>query len=152
MLGFDTRSSLYSRLQRVGRYPERVNRTWVLSGSFFAFLGVALGALGAHALKERLGENHTVWETAVQFQCMHALALLFLGLAGASMPAKSVKWIGALFAAGIVLFSGSLYVLALTEIKKLGAITPLGGASFLVAWVILMVAAARVKTIQEPAG
>jgi uncharacterized membrane protein YgdD (TMEM256/DUF423 family) len=104
-------------------------------------VGVALGAFGAHALKERLGANHTVWETAVQYQFLHAVGLLFLGLAGPYLPAVAINRIGLLFLVGVVLFSGSLYVLALTDIKILGAVTPLGGLCFLAGWIYLSLVA-----------
>ena len=120
-----------------------MDRTWVQVGSLGAFLGVALGAFGAHALKERLGPLAPVWETGVHYQLIHSLALLFLGLAANQLPAAAVQRIGALFVAGIVLFSGSLYVLALTDVKWLGAVTPLGGLCFLVGWVYLAFAAGK---------
>ncbi len=107
------------------------------TGSLLAFLGVALGAFGAHLLKERLGENHPIWETAVQYQLFHALALLFVGLAAPSLPENAVKRVGVLFTAGVVIFSGSLYILALTGVKALGAITPIGGLAFLTGWALL---------------
>lgn len=100
------------------------------------FLAVALGAFGAHALKGTLEANHTteVWKTAVLYHFVHALALLVL----AALPATS-RAASALFVSGIVLFSGSLYLLALTNVKWLGAITPLGGLCFLAGWVSLAV-------------
>lgn len=100
------------------------------------FLGVALGAFGAHALKGTLAANDTaeVWKTAVLYHFIHALALLVL----AALPATNRAAAG-LFIAGIVIFSGSLYLLALTNIRWLGAITPLGGLCFLAGWVGLMI-------------
>ena len=120
-----------------------MNRTWVQIGSLGAFLGVGLGAFGAHALKERLGDNRPIWETGVQYQLYHSLALMFLGLAAGQLPTAAVKWIGILFTVGIVVFSGSLYVLALTDVKVLGAVTPLGGLCFLSGWVYLAYAAGK---------
>ncbi len=99
------------------------------------FLGVALGAFGAHALKETLQTNGMtdVWNKAVLYHFVHALALLLLAtLPGAARAASG------LFLAGIILFSGSLYLLALTNVKWLGAITPLGGLCFLAGWVCLV--------------
>jgi uncharacterized membrane protein YgdD (TMEM256/DUF423 family) len=98
------------------------------------FLGVAFGAFGAHGLRSRLSpEMLTVFETGVRYQMYHALALLGLGLwcnhQGMRVPVAAWSWI-----AGSILFSGSLYALALTGIKKLGAITPFGGVLFLVGW------------------
>ncbi len=100
------------------------------------FLAVALGALGAHALKTTLVANDTieVWKTAVLYHFLHALVLLILAL----QPATS-RTASSLFVAGIVLFSGSLYLLALTNMKWLGPITPLGGLCFLVGWGCLVI-------------
>jgi uncharacterized membrane protein YgdD (TMEM256/DUF423 family) len=102
----------------------------------FCFLGVALGAFGAHALRGTLEANHTteIWKTAVLYHFNHALALLVL----AALPTLN-RVAGSLFVAGIVIFSGSLYLLALTNVKWLGAITPLGGLCFLAGWVSLAV-------------
>jgi uncharacterized membrane protein YgdD (TMEM256/DUF423 family) len=100
------------------------------------FLAVALGAFGAHALKETLAANQTteVWKTAVLYHLIHALALLVLAVLPATGRATSM-----LFISGIGLFSGSLYLLALTNIKWLGAITPLGGLCFLAGWLSLTI-------------
>ncbi len=95
------------------------------------FLAVALGAFGAHSLKTTLQAHDmvNVWEKAVLYHFLHALALLVLALHGIGGRAPSI-----LFVAGIVLFSGSLYLLALTNLRWLGAITPLGGLCFLAGW------------------
>ena len=100
------------------------------------FLAVALGAFGAHALKATLTAHETmeVWKTAVLYHFLHALALLVLG----TLPTAG-KIAPALFLAGIVLFSGSLYLLALTNLKWLGPITPLGGLCFLSGWLCLAI-------------
>jgi uncharacterized membrane protein YgdD (TMEM256/DUF423 family) len=105
------------------------------TAAVLCFLAVALGAFGAHALKGTL-EAHAmteVWNKAVLYHFIHALALLVL----AALPVAS-RASSALFVAGIVLFSGSLYLLALTNVKWLGAITPLGGLCFLAGWVCLV--------------
>ncbi|MBS1964084.1 MAG: DUF423 domain-containing protein [Bdellovibrionales bacterium] len=106
-----------------------------------AFLGVALGAFGAHALSERFGDYEKgVWQTAVHYHLIHALALFAFGIAYAGLPTPTgmslgaVNAIGWCFAVGILLFSGSLYALALSGVKVLGAVTPLGGVAFLVGW------------------
>ena len=101
----------------------------------FGFLAVALGAFGAHALKGTLAANDTteVWKTAVLYQFVHVIALLVL----ATGPTTS-RAVAIFFVAGIVIFSGSLYLLALTNIKWLGAITPLGGLCFLAGWICLV--------------
>jgi uncharacterized membrane protein YgdD (TMEM256/DUF423 family) len=98
----------------------------------FGFTGVALGAFGAHALTGVLASNGTapVWQTAVFYQLVHAVALLW-----AAERRPVVAW---LWAAGIFFFSGSLYVLALTNIRWLGAITPVGGLLFLIGWAMLI--------------
>ena len=103
-------------------------------GAVFGFLGVALGAFGAHALKSRLSpESLQTWHTAVLYHLLHAVALLALGFYARSSGAN-VKFTGTFWIAGMLLFSGSLYALALTGIKPLGAITPLGGICLLVGW------------------
>ncbi|MDX1506003.1 MAG: DUF423 domain-containing protein [Spongiibacter sp.] len=111
----------------------------------YGFLAVALGAFGAHGLKARLSsEMMAVYETAVQYHFYHAFALLAAALllhSGVQHAAlRASVW---LFALGIALFSGSLYALALTEIKVLGAITPVGGLLFLLGWACLAVAAIK---------
>ena len=103
-------------------------------GAALGFLGVALGAFGAHALREKLSPaSLQIWNTAVLYHLLHAVVLLALGL-HARAAGADVKTSGALFLAGIVLFSGSLYALALTGIKPLGAVTPVGGLCFLAGW------------------
>jgi uncharacterized membrane protein YgdD (TMEM256/DUF423 family) len=101
-----------------------------------AFLGVGFGAFGAHALKSTLATNDTteVWKTAVLYQFVHALALLLLAI----LPATN-RVAASLFVAGIALFSGSLYLLALTNIRWLGAVTPIGGLCFLAGWLWLII-------------
>lgn len=103
-------------------------------GAALAFLGVALGAFGAHALKTRLAPGMLqAWNTGVLYHLIHAVALFALGLFLKTSGAE-LKITGWLFFAGILLFSGSLYALALTGIKPLGAITPIGGLCFLAGW------------------
>ncbi len=114
-------------------------------GAVAMFATVALGAFGAHALKARLPpEMIEVWRTAVQYQAWHALALVTVGLAFGQRPAgaaaAAATWF---FVAGIVLFSGSLYALALTGERWLGAITPIGGIAFLLGWAAFAWAVAR---------
>ena len=108
-------------------------------------LAVALGAFGAHALKARLTvELQSVWQTAVQYHAWHALGLLGIGLFLLHRPeARGAGWSAWLFVAGIVLFSGSLYALALTGARWLGAATPIGGAAFIAGWLALAWAAWR---------
>ncbi len=109
---------------------------WTTVASSFGFCGVALGAFGAHALKARLGEHLDTWHTAVLYHLIHSVALLALALYGRASQ-QPIALPAGLFAAGIVLFSGSLYVLSLSGIKVLGAITPFGGLCFLAGWATL---------------
>ncbi|MEB3750731.1 DUF423 domain-containing protein [Geobacillus sp. FSL W8-0032] len=120
-------------------------KTFVLLGALNAFLAVALGAFGAHGLEGKIPDRYLeIWKTAVQYQMFHAAGLLVVGLLLSKAP--NVGLIGAagwVMLAGIVLFSGSLYVLSVTQLKPLGAITPLGGIAFLIAWVMIGYAALK---------
>jgi len=118
-----------------------VNKTFLLMGALFAFLGVAFGAFGAHGLRNRLSPDMlAVFETAVRYQMYHSLALLLVGLMMAPMGGTLIRTAGWAFAVGIVLFSGSLYLLTLTGTTTFGAITPIGGLAFLVGWACLIIA------------
>jgi len=113
-------------------------------GALMGFVGVGLGAFGAHGLRGRLSpEMLAVFETGVRYHMYHALALLAVAWAVTRWSGALTQWAGWLFLAGTVLFSGSLYLLALTGIRWLGAITPLGGVAFLAGWLCLLLAAAR---------
>ena len=115
-----------------------MGRTFLLIGSLAGALGVAFGAFGAHGLRGRLSpEMLAVFETAVRYQMYHALALLGVAYAVGRWPQGSAAAAGWCFVTGIALFSGSLYVLSLTGIRWLGAITPFGGLAFLIGWVWL---------------
>jgi len=115
-----------------------MTRTFILLGSFFSFLAVALGAFGAHALKQKLTPDMLqVFETGVRYQMYHSLALFVVAWMIHSMSINAAAASGWWFTAGIVLFSGSLYALALSGITWLGAITPLGGLSLLIGWIML---------------
>ena len=123
-----------------------MNRTFWMLGCVFGFLAVAAGAFGAHALRERLGPDLlAVWETGARYQMYHALALLAVAMAAGRWPGGGWNVAGWLFTAGVVVFSGSLYVLAFTGIRWLGAITPLGGLCFLGGWIALALAARGVR-------
>ena len=120
-----------------------MDKTFLLIGAVFGALGVGLGAFGAHGLRSRLSpEMLAVFETGVRYHMYHALAILLvaalMGRMGAGRLLPAAGWA---FTGGILLFSGSLYVLALTGITVLGAITPLGGLAFLVGWALLIGAA-----------
>jgi uncharacterized membrane protein YgdD (TMEM256/DUF423 family) len=111
-------------------------------GSVSGIIAVAAGAFGAHALRARLSpELLAVFETAARYQMYHALGLLAVAWAVTRWPGALPHWAGWFFVAGTLLFSGSLYALALTGARWLGAITPLGGAAFLAGWVCLALSA-----------
>jgi uncharacterized membrane protein YgdD (TMEM256/DUF423 family) len=118
-------------------------RIWLLAASLLGALGVLLGAFGAHGLRDRLTPDQLAsWSTAVHYHQLHSVALLALAL-WASSTAKSVQLPASLFAAGIVLFSGSIYGLLLTEQRWLGPVTPLGGLCFVAGWLSLSLLAFR---------
>lgn len=112
---------------------------FLMLGSLNAFLAVALGAFGAHVLRDRLSTDMlAVFQTGVQYQMYHALALLLIAVLSKQFSnSVSFRRSGWFFLVGIVLFSGSLYTLSLSGIKVLGAITPLGGIAFLIGWFLL---------------
>jgi uncharacterized membrane protein YgdD (TMEM256/DUF423 family) len=113
------------------------SRPFFALGAGFAFLAVTLGAFGSHSLKAILAPDMlAVFETGVRYQMYHALALLFVGWARRQFPQASFHIAGWLFVAGVLLFSGSLYVLTLSGVRWLGAITPLGGVCFLAGWAV----------------
>ena len=120
-----------------------VDRNFLLIGAVAGFLGVALGAFGAHGLRGRLSpEMLQVFETGVRYHLYHALAIVATAaIMGRIDGSRLLHIAGWSFTAGIVLFSGSLYSLAFTGITTLGAITPLGGLAFLVGWACLALAA-----------
>ena len=119
-------------------------RLWIVLGAVNAFLSVAAGAFGAHALKARLSpELLTIFETGARYHMYHALGLIAVGLVAQARPSPLLAGAGWAMVAGILLFSGSLYALALTGIRGLGAITPLGGLGFLAGWLLLAIAAWR---------
>ncbi len=119
-------------------------KLFLLTGSFFCMLSVMLGAFAAHGLKSRLTEYSLgVFKTAAEYQMVHGLALIAVAIL--------IKWginltvAGGFFIAGTLLFSGSLYLLALSGMKWLGPITPLGGLCFIIGWVVILVQVARFK-------
>ena len=113
-------------------------------GAVAGFVGVALGAFGAHALRARLSADHlAVFETGVRYQLLHALALVLVGVLIGRRPARLTVAAGWCFTLGIVLFSGSLYVLSLTGTTAVGIVTPLGGLFFLAGWACLALAEGR---------
>jgi uncharacterized membrane protein YgdD (TMEM256/DUF423 family) len=118
-----------------------MDRTFLLIGSVYGFFGVALGAFGAHALKTRLSPDMlAVFETGVRYQMYHALAILIVAAAiGQLGSIRLLNVAGWSFTVGILLFSGSLYALSLSDIRILGAVTPFGGLLFLLGWICLAV-------------
>lgn len=119
-----------------------MDRLFFSLGAGSALISVAAGAFGAHALRGRLSTEYlAVFETAARYQMYHALGLLAVAWALGRWPAGMAQWAGWLFVVGTVLFSGSLYALALTGSRWLGAITPLGGVAFLLGWICLALSA-----------
>lgn len=119
-------------------------RTFLLFAAFFGFTGVALGAFAAHGLKSRLSADYlAIFQTGVHYQMLHALALFGAALLSAHLGGRLVGFAGGFFVAGILIFSGSLYLLTLTATPVLGAITPIGGVCFLAGWLCLGLAAWR---------
>ncbi|MBJ6362178.1 DUF423 domain-containing protein [Paenibacillus sp. GCM10012307] len=118
---------------------------FIAYGAIYALLGVALGAFGAHGLEGKLTERMLeVYETGVRYQMYHALGLLLIGAVADRLGhAGLVSWAGRMLQTGIVIFSGSLYVLSLTGFTKLGIITPLGGAAFIAGWAFVIIAALK---------
>ncbi|WP_434704214.1 DUF423 domain-containing protein [Pseudomonas sp. Z1-12] len=121
-------------------------RSFLMLAAFFGFTGVALGAFAAHGLKNRLSADYlAIFHTGVTYQLVHTLALLGVALLATHIPGRIVIWAGVSFVVGILLFSGSLYLLTLTGISKLGIITPFGGVAFLIGWLCLGLAAWRLN-------
>ncbi|MDN4600729.1 DUF423 domain-containing protein [Paenibacillus sp. F6_3S_P_1C] len=118
-----------------------MQRKWMMMGAVLTMLSVAIGAFGAHMLKESIGADAiAVYETGVQYHMIHAIGLLIIGLtAGQLGPSTKLKWAARLLFIGIIVFSGSLYVLSISGIKILGAITPIGGVAFIVGWLLLAI-------------
>lgn len=121
-----------------------MDAVWFATGAALSGLGVLLGAFGAHGLRGRVTpEMVAVFETGVRYHLVHGLALLGVAWATSRWPNAWVASAGWLFVAGIVIFSGSLYVLSVTGVRWLGAITPIGGLCFTVGWLVLAVGAMR---------
>lgn len=118
-----------------------MTQRYLLPGALCGLLSVILGAFGAHALKDQLSERYLeVWTTATDYQFYHSLALVLVAvLAIHFKDSRKLRWSARLFLAGIILFSGSLYMLAFTGIGWLGVITPVGGVSFMLGWLFLAI-------------
>ena len=115
-----------------------MTKTLLLSGLFFCGFSVLMGAFGAHALKNKLSEySMSIYDKAVFYQIFHAIGILVVSILGQLFNTQDFNTSGWFFAIGIVLFSGSLFILSITGIKWLGAITPIGGVMFILGWVLL---------------
>lgn len=119
-----------------------MSKLYLLIAAASGFFAVALGAFGAHGLKQKLSADMlAVYQTGVQYHFYHTLALFGVALLLLQLPqSTALRWSAALFFIGIIIFSGSLYVLAISGVRWLGAVTPLGGVAFLVGWILLAVA------------
>ncbi len=110
-------------------------------GGLYGLLGVALGAFGAHGLRDRLDPSQlSSWQTAVQYQLFHGLALLVVGVWLLQTGAEALRYAGAFFTVGVALFSGSIYILVLTSASWLGLVTPFGGLFLMVGWLAVIYA------------
>lgn len=120
-------------------------KAFIAIGAISGFLSVALGAFGAHGLEGKISDSALkTWEKAVTYQMFHTIVLLITGFALLKYEMSSLVWAGILFIIGIVLFSGSLYLYSTTGIRFLAMITPFGGITFLVAWVLFGYAMVKV--------
>jgi uncharacterized membrane protein YgdD (TMEM256/DUF423 family) len=123
-------------------YDRRMDKTFTFIGALMGLLGVGIGAFGAHGLRGRLAPDMlAVFETGVRYHMYHALAILATAALVARVDGRALIAAGWCFTAGILVFSGSLYALALSGVTVLGAITPIGGVAFLLGWGCLLVAA-----------
>jgi len=123
-----------------------MTRTFIIIAATVGFLGVAIGAFGAHGLAAHFADNpdlEPTFQTASDYHLIHALALLGVAWAAERYPGRAIRWAGYLMLAGVVVFSGSLYILSIANIRWLGAIAPLGGTALLAGWLLLGVAAWR---------
>lgn len=117
-----------------------MHKFFIQAGAIMAALAVGFGAFGAHGLRNILQQYGRTanFETAAQYQMYHALAMVLTGLLLIHYPAKQLVWAGWSFMVGIIFFSGSLYILSLTNVTKWGAVTPIGGVAFIAGWVLLL--------------
>lgn len=127
-----------------------MNRSFLKIAFLIGALSVILGAFGAHALKDKLDPDLlNAYETGVRYQFYHAFALIAVGVLYAAYSNQAMKWAGYFFIAGIILFSGSLYLLCLTGHKWIGAITPIGGAAFIAGWIFGLYGIMKPRRIGE---
>lgn len=117
----------------------QISKTFIILGAILGFLGVAIGAFGAHALKDKLSSNFlNIFEVGVRYQMYHALLLILIAFIYSSFPNGYIQASGWLTFFGILIFSGSLYILALTSVTAWGAVTPIGGLALLAGWLLLL--------------
>ena len=113
--------------------------TWIIIGSVLAALAVSIGAFGAHGLKSKVSsEDLVIFETGVRYQMYHSLGLILIGILGFHYPSIIIQLPAILFLIGIVIFSGTLYLIPLTGLRWFGAITPIGGTALIAGWVVLV--------------
>ena len=124
-----------------------MNKNILLAGAILALFTVAIGAFGAHALQYLLLQNESTetFETAVKYQSLHALALLILGILSGNLKNVWINYAAISMVIGTIIFSGSLYILSITNITFLGAITPIGGLGMIIGWIFLILAIYRGK-------
>lgn len=119
---------------------------WVAIGAFFGMLSVIFGAFAAHGLKESISTDLIlVFQTGAHYQMIHSLALVGVGLWSERHPSPRICWIGVCFSIGILLFSGSLYALSLSNFHQLGMITPMGGMLFIIGWLLFALEAMKAR-------
>ena len=117
---------------------------WIKIGSLMLFIAVALGAFGAHALRSKISDYYfDVYKTAVLYHLIHGLGIFVVAWLSTVTTEPKINLAGIFFTAGIILFSGSLYLLSITGLKWLGAITPLGGLSFLTGWFLIFISSLK---------
>lgn len=122
-----------------------MQRTYLIIGSILGMIGVGIGAFGAHLLEPIIGAQlMQTFKTGVEYHFVHTLAIIMVAiLAGVIGESSLLRWAGRLFTIGVIIFSGSLYVLSITGIKVLGAITPIGGVCFIAGWLMLALVGAK---------
>ena len=114
-------------------------KSWIVLGAFLAALAVILGAFGSHVLKSRLSsEDLAIFETGVRYHMYHALGLAMIGILGFNYSSNIIQLPAILFLIGIIIFSGTLYLIPLTGLRWLGAITPIGGTALIAGWIALV--------------
>ena len=127
-------------------YFERLSgeRVWLTSGALLALVSVFAGAVGSHILKDFVDSDRlATFETAIRFQMFHGLALIAVSLIMTRMNVRSIRVVGWLFTIGVLIFSGSLYIIALTNLKAFGVVAPFGGVCLMAGWALLATASLR---------